>query len=296
MQEGMLAATRSPCQSMWMVDLIQWLCDRVDGGLKFAVVTTSDDSIDHRGPEQLAHARARLALSLEASNAHTTRMPLMPIYFNRHAHSSNSHTGHTLATFTLILCSQLIESIDYTRHNSRSETLRTIADDCTRPARPDDLAQCCPGPDTVYPSYPSTGRPWHQQPPAAAMSSSYHRPSAYPPPQQQPAGPYWGYNGGPPQLPPPAAPPMPPAAPIPPAAAAATSGILKPVGGGGSGVRHVEAEWVLTLEQVYRQSPSQRDGLDDATERRLRREGCRLAEQMALKLDMYVRCGVVWLI
>lgn len=89
---------------------------------------------------------------------------------------------------------------------------------------------------------------------------------------------------------------MPPAAPVAPAAAAIASGIPKPVGGGGSGVRHVEAEWVLTLEQVYRQSPSQRDGLDDATERRLRREGCRLAEQMALKLDMYVHCGVAWLI
>jgi hypothetical protein len=28
--------------------------------------------------------------------------------------------------------------------------------------------------------------------------------------------------------------------------------------------------------------------VDDATERRFRREGCRLAEEMALQLDMYV--------
>lgn len=131
------------------------------------------------------------------------------------------------------------------------------------------------------------------------MSFSYHRPSAYLPPQPGsyapgPAGPSWGYGGGPPHPPPPAAPPMPPAAPVAPAGSA-SSGMRKPAGSGG-GVRHVEAEWVLTLEQVYRLSPSQRDGLDDATERRFRREGCRLAEEMALKLDMYGCCGVADLI
>lgn len=122
---------------------------------------------------------------------------------------------------------------------------------------------------------------------SAAIMSSYQRRSAHPHPPRpppQPAGPVQSYGPPPPwgqPPPPPAGPPMPPAAPVKPAAAAT---------GGGRGVRHDEAEWVLTLDQVYRQSPSQRDGLDDATERRHRREGCRLAEEMALKLDMCVPC------
>ncbi|EWM21365.1 hypothetical protein Naga_100932g1 [Nannochloropsis gaditana] len=47
-----------------------------------------------------------------------------------------------------------------------------------------------------------------------------------------------------------------------------------------------EGEWVLSLEQLYLQSPSRRDGLSDAQERERRHDGAALIDRMARRLDL----------